>query len=660
MPVDEKDLEDLQNQINDLTKQLNLLDEKMDDFDSKVGNANSSLGKTNNLLGDAVTSTLAIQKNFREFALDTQAQYKYAEKLAESSKATSKNIGLSVGRSHEFTKSFNKATAQVQKFGMEAGDVNRIMTEYADKSGRARILSPDEVLNIGLMEQGLGLGAESAAKMMERMELMGMNAKDANSSIGDMIKNSQKLGLNASKVAKVMSNNFDGMSRMSFSNGVKGMTNMAKLAVQMRMDVGDMLGMADKFYQPEAAIEAAANLQMLGGDIAEAFGDPFETMYLARNKPEELAEKVKVMTENMMTFNEETGQYEFPAEARMQLKAAGEQLGINVDSMIDIARQSSKIKDIKMKVSSNIVDDDMREGLASLARLDESGNWVIDMAQGDPIQLEDVGMEDAAKIMAEPQDADEAIMDMAYNTMTTNEILKNIETSLKTGFVAESNVYELTEDVLRGSMEEFFKGSEKQIANMVSALKDSPIGKFQENQIEQAKGLGLDGETALTDFFETDLTESITTGLKDLEGKMTEWFSDDLNDILKKALSGGEDVLQSPGEGPDEDFLLRNDGTKVSFSSEDDVVGAKKGGPLDKLMNKGLGGNSNATSSEMVVSGEATINVNINSNTDISSNMEGQITSKIIEVYQKIANGGGDVSSVYQAQPSKGSETLYA
>jgi hypothetical protein len=251
-------------------------------------------------------------------------------------------------------------------------------------------------------------------------------------------------------------------------------------------------------------------------------------------------------------------------------------------------------------------------------------------------------------------------MDMAYNTMTTNEILKNIETSLKTGFVAESNVYELTEDVLRGSMEEFFKGSEKQIANMVSALKDSPIGKFQENQIEQAKGLGLDGETALTDFFETDLTESITTGLKDLEGKMTEWFSDDLNDILKKALSGGEDVLQSPGEGPDEDFLLRNDGTKVSFSSEDDVVGAKKGGPLDKLMNKGLGGNSNATSSEMVVSGEATINVNINSNTDISSNMEGQITSKIIEVYQKIANGGGDVSSVYQAQPSKGSETLYA
>ena len=57
----------------------------------------------------------------------------------------------------------------------------------------------------------------------------------------------------------------------------------------MRIDVSDVLQMADQFYEPEKAIEAAANLQMLGGDIAEAFGDPFETMYLARNKPEELA-----------------------------------------------------------------------------------------------------------------------------------------------------------------------------------------------------------------------------------------------------------------------------------------------------------------------------------------------------------------------------------
>ena len=209
-------LEELQDQITDLNKKLEKLSGDMDNLDKSVGGLNESLGDSNNLLGDAVRSTVAIQKNFRKFAMDTKAQYKYAEKLAEKSKQTSVNIGLSVGRSREFTKQFNRATAQMQKFGMEASDVNSIMTEFSENSGRARIMTPDEVLNIGLMEKGLGLGAESAARMMERMDLMGVNAKAANSAIDDMVKSSQSLGLNASKVAKVLSNNFKGMSNMSF------------------------------------------------------------------------------------------------------------------------------------------------------------------------------------------------------------------------------------------------------------------------------------------------------------------------------------------------------------------------------------------------------------------------------------------------------------
>ena len=45
----------------------------------------------------------------------------------------------------------------------------------------------------------------------------------------------------------------------------------------------------------------------------------------------ELAKRLQDMTENMLQFNEVSGEYELPAEARMQLKAAGEQLGINTE-----------------------------------------------------------------------------------------------------------------------------------------------------------------------------------------------------------------------------------------------------------------------------------------------------------------------------------------
>ena len=587
----EDDIKDLQKQIDDLNKKLDDMSNNMDKIDRSSKNISTQIGDSNNLLKDAVLSVKNISTEFRKFATDSKAQYEYAEKLAESSKATAVNIGLSVGRSQEFTKSFNRANAELSKFGGDASDVQVIMKQFADDSGRARIISPEEVSNIFLLEKGLGLGKESAATLLERMDLMGVSVDNSNKMLNSLTTESQKLGLNAKKVTEKLANNFDKMSNMSFKGGVKGMTEMAKLAVQMRMEVSDMLGMAEKFYEPEQAIEAVANLQMLGGDIAEAFGDPFETMYLARNKPEELAKKVQTMTENMIQFNEETGEYEFPAEARMQLKAAGEQLGINVDSMIDIARQSSKIKDIKMNVSGNIQDEDMREGLASMAKM-KDGKWVVDF-DGKEVGIGDIGVDLAEKMLAAPKNEEEAIMEMAYNSMTTNEILENILEAMKAGYVAETNTYEITEDIMRPSMESLFKGVESQVTTMIEGLQKTPYGKLRENMLEQSKNLGLESGDTVKKIFELDLSE-------DLEKLLSENsinFTETLEDILKKIKGIGENVDRVPQEK--DDFLSRSDGGVTSFTSEDDVVGAKKGGPLDKLLDRSFGGNNTAESSKI-------------------------------------------------------------
>jgi hypothetical protein len=640
-------LEELQKQIDELEGKIEDLDRKMGSIEDKSNTFKKNIGDTNNLLGDAMNSVKAIRQDFSEFVVDTQKQYQYAEKLAETSKKTAVNMGLSVGRSSEFTKQFNRATSVLQKFGLEAADVNNIMTEYAEKSGRARILTPDEVLQIGLMEKGLGVSAENAAVLYERMSLMGVGAESASKSINEMVANSQKLGLNASKVAKTLTNNFDRMSTMSFKNGVQGMTKMAQLAVKMRMDVSDMLGMAEKFYEPEAAIEAAANLQMLGGDIAQAFGDPFETMYLARNKPEELAERVGDMVENMMQFNAETGEYEFPAEVRMQLKAAGEQLGINTDNMIDMARQAAKIKDIKMNVSSNIGDDEMREGLASMARLNKDGKYVIDFGN-EELDIGDIGMDKAAEILAAPKDADEAIMDMAHNSMTTNEILKNILKAMKTGFVAESNVYEITEDVLRPGMKSMMEGVESQVQNAIKLLQDTPVGQFRKEMIEQAKDLGILGGEGLKEFFEKDFATTIAEAFSKID--WGDIFESDIKEIFKKVRTSGP---KEKTKGQDEDdFLMRENGSTVSFSSEDDIIGAKKGGPLDKLMDKGLPNNmAGGTTNSKMEFGNLNISGRIEivspdgsaTNMDMTS-LKPQIEKMIINRLNNVSIGGTESS----------------
>jgi len=268
------------------------------------------------------------------------------------------------------------------------------------------------------------------------------------------------MGLNANKVIKVVQKNMRSMQSFSFKDGVKGMTEMAKQAVKMRLDVSDVLNMADKFYQPEAAIEAAVNLQMLGGDIAKAFGDPFETMYMARNKPEELAKKVGEMTENMMQFNEETGQYEMPAEVRMQLKAAGEQLGINTEKMVEMARQTSKIKDIKMKFSMTGLDDDVKDNIASLATY-KDGRYVIEH-DGKDLGLDDINEGMADEIMKANQSDSDTFRDIAVNTQTMSEKLDNFLKSQKARVVGKGvDMYELTVAEMEPALDSLRDGMQK-------------------------------------------------------------------------------------------------------------------------------------------------------------------------------------------------------
>ena len=100
--------------------------------------------------------------------------------------------------------------------------------------------------------------------MAEQFDLMGLSSEKVfgpSGYINQGIGQSRAMGLNANKVIKVLSTNMKSMQQYSFKNGVKGMIEMSKQAVKMRVDVSDILQMADKFYHPEAAIEAAANLQ---------------------------------------------------------------------------------------------------------------------------------------------------------------------------------------------------------------------------------------------------------------------------------------------------------------------------------------------------------------------------------------------------------------
>ena len=647
---------------------------EIDDADGKLKEQLKTLDKTAKglqsigLLNKGITSTFGdMSKETAKFARSTNEWFKKGEKLAEQYLKVSKNIGLSENRSKTLTSNFNASVKESLTLGYSLDDMRETFSTFAEETGRARILSSEEAENIAKVAQGANLYASEATKMAEQFDLMGVSSEKMVNFLNETIRTSREMGLNSNKVIKVLQTNMKSMQQYSFSRGVKGMVEMSKMAVKMRMDVGEMLGMADKFYQPEAAIEAAANLQLLGGDIAQAFGDPFTVMYEARNKPEELAKRVGKMTENMVSFNEQTGEFDFPAEARMQLQSVSKELGIGMDSLTEMTRQASKIKSIKMNVSGNILDENMREGIAGMARM-KDGKWQVDFTEGGKTMtksIDDLTNEQAKLILDQEEEKKgktdtDYLSEIALYTQTFSEKVANIGESQQFGFAAEMDVYSVTMDsFLRDSLDTYSRESKAMFETLTKSFGDGGLKQVLIDTFvgDESEGLLEAGFRTTFSNMQTAIAKSIKDGKLDIKTLNTsatdvEIFTDKLPNVgdVKFNTKDNSTVVA----GPKGTFTL--DKQDEYYGKDGGFVAGTNLG-MDKTLNKTV---NNNTSSEMKVSGTATINVNINSNTDISSNMEGQITNKIIEVYQKIANGGGDVSSVYQAQPSKGSETLYA
>ncbi len=637
-------------QIECLRCEISELRSEIDRAETSAGNFSSKLGNSYNVMKSMGQEIKNISEELKKFASTPQLQYDYTEKLAEAYKSTGKSIGIAVGRAEDLSNSFKSAYAQSSRFGTTIEETQAVYEDFAENSGRVRILGDDEVTNILKLKQATGLVGSEITSLFETLDLMGVSNVDASERLEQIVKDSQSVGLNSTKVVKTLSTNMKSMQQYSFANGVKGMTEMAKLAVKMRLDVSKMLGMADKFYEPEAAIEAAANLQMLGGDIAKAFGDPFEIMYLSRNKPEELAKKVGDMVENMMQFNEKSGEYEFPAEARMQLKAAGEQLGINVDSMIEMSRQTAKMKDVKDKLSiKGMFTEDEMEGIASMARL-EGGQFKVDVYDENGAKvsksIDELTSGDAKMILQAPKDEMDYMTKMIDNSMTTNQLLESIKESFKATFTKEFDLYKFYEESTKETVGAIREATLKSLETASVSAKESVFGDLRKggmSSLEELDKTLANAVKSMDDFINQDMEINtngqiiINTKNTDLNtsGRIPENNDTDLNTSETQLASGG--IVTKPTRA------------LIGEAGEAEAVF-----PLSKLENfiqtQKMGG-------KVTLEGNPTITLNINSdnpNLTFSEDEKTKLKDNILGVVTKMFNNGGmpDGSSVPQG--SKG------
>lgn len=260
----------------------------------------------------------------------------------EAVRKTGVNMGLSGSRMNMMQSNMIAARNVAAEWGFEAKDLAEAQGAYSDEVGRSVILSGEALKTMSMIGAKTGLGVAGVAAMSGEMEAFGFGAEKSVALIAEMSSEAEAIGANSSKVLKSFQSNLGLMNKLNFNKGVKGMMAMAAYSEKYKIDMNSVASVADKVFRPEGAIEAAAQLQVLGGSLA-ALGDPFQLMYKARNSPEELAKSLTKAASASATFDKATGEWKVNANELDRLKEAAAALGMDYAELAKTAKQTAKI-----------------------------------------------------------------------------------------------------------------------------------------------------------------------------------------------------------------------------------------------------------------------------------------------------------------------------
>jgi hypothetical protein len=232
------------------------------------------------------------------------------------------------------------------------------------------------------MSKTTGLASESLGGMVaEFMRLEGSQIKSIET-MQKLAKTARMSGVDSGKLLEEIKGSITKIDSYGFKSGLEGLTKMAIQAKQLRTSV-DEIGALSKsvdLWDPEKAIETAANMQMLGGSIG-SLGDPFKLMNMGMNDVEALQNQMIDLAASAYKVNEKTGEIEIDPLSRQRLKAQAEAMGTTLDKMTKIGREAFKAKQVMSEMSGTGLADipkDQKDLLASLTEF-KGGKMSIDI-----------------------------------------------------------------------------------------------------------------------------------------------------------------------------------------------------------------------------------------------------------------------------------------
>lgn len=256
----------------------------------------------------------------------------YLTQQTELLGVVNKQAGLTGTFSEDVRDELTQANIPLVRLGIGFSDLAVAAKDLVNDSGKFITLNKQSWYEAGAAATAYVGTLSDLVQMYPAFEKIGIGASDVAAQIELTGQRSLSLGLQSSKTTKDLSTNISKLNEYGFKGGIQGMADMVRKSTEFRINMQSVYDIADKVFDPEGAIDMAANLQAIGGAIGD-FNDPMKLMYMATNDAEGLQDALIGAAGGLATYNQEQGRFEITGVNLRKAKAMAKELGISYSEL---------------------------------------------------------------------------------------------------------------------------------------------------------------------------------------------------------------------------------------------------------------------------------------------------------------------------------------
>ncbi len=363
--------------INKLTKAQKSLGSTLNDEQKKLLNNKINELKLSTKLKDVDYKRKVISDNINRSLLSgLKSAFTFFNTVDASIKSSALNLGLSRTLSDQYRDNLVEASQYAARLGLSIESLTKAQQAYNAEVGTSVLLSTKSLEAVSLIAQGTAMSADEAGTLVGQFKLLGKNASGVKAFVEDTAVEANNMGVNMNKVLKDISGNFRQIQSYNFSNGIKGIQQMAINAAKYKMNITDAFTAIDKARTLEGAVEMSAKLMVMGGEFSKQ--NMFEIGFMARNRPEEFIKKMAEMSKGVYFFNKQTGEFQSTAFDLDRLRAVADATGIPFETLSESARRLAEINLAKVQLGA--LDEKDKEMIANMAEM-KDGKFTVTLGK---------------------------------------------------------------------------------------------------------------------------------------------------------------------------------------------------------------------------------------------------------------------------------------